>query len=232
MNTFWLKIIACVTMLLDHTAVMLNQVGLSEKSMLFIGMRSIGRMAFPIFAFLIATGFRYTRNRPNYLLRLMVCAVVSQPFFIWLLAQKDVLINLPHHWNTLFTLATGILCLMTLELYRQNERSKALWLAIPLAPMLILMTTEFWDTDYGITGVLLILMLYLLPSDRPALSALLVLLWGWCLRTPDLPTMLGFLPAATAIFFYNQQPGRKIKWFFYAFYPAHLAALCLVRLFL
>lgn len=230
MNTFWLKIIACVTMLLDHTAIMLNQAGLSETSVWYILMRTIGRTALPIFAFLIATGFRYTRNRPKYLLRLLLCAVISQPFFIWLLAQKNVLINLPVYWNTLFTLATGVLCLITIEAFREKQRKKASLLAILTVPLLVLMISEVWYTDYGISCILLIVLLYLLPPDRPALQALLVLIWGGGLYALDWPQPLGILPAAAAIFFYNQKPGPKVKWLFYAFYPIHLAVLCLVRM--
>lgn len=232
MSTFWLKIIACVTMLLDHAAIMLNQAGLNETSIWYILMRTIGRTAFPIFAFLIATGFRYTRSRPKYLVRLLVCAVISQPFFIWLLAQENILINLPVYWNTLFTLATGVLCLIIIEAFREKPPKKAALLAILLVPLLVLMISEIWYTDYGISGILLIVLLYLLPADRPALQALLALIWGGGLYALAWPQPLGILPAAAAIYFYNQKPGPKVKWLFYAFYPVHLAVLCLLRILL
>ena len=57
-----LKVIAVLSMVVDHSAYYL----LEDGTLLYETMRCIGRIAFPVFAFLIAEGFRHTRNRRRY----------------------------------------------------------------------------------------------------------------------------------------------------------------------
>ena len=93
-----LKIIALVTMLIDHIGAIIIPFlqGYTENMTTFIAlegmmviMRLVGRISFPIFAFLVVNGFYHTRNRKKYLLRLSIFALISEPFF-------DIAISGPH----------------------------------------------------------------------------------------------------------------------------------------
>ncbi len=77
MNSFHLKMIAIITMLIDHTAAVL----IPSNTVLWLVMRCIGRLAFPIFVFLLVEGFYHTRDVKKYLLRMGAFALLSEiPF--------------------------------------------------------------------------------------------------------------------------------------------------------
>ena len=81
LSSFILKNIAVVSMLIDHAGVMLSYAGVLRSQTLYYTLRSIGRAAFPLFAFFLVIGFEKTRDRAKYLTRLCKFAVISQlPF--------------------------------------------------------------------------------------------------------------------------------------------------------
>ena len=99
-----LKIIAVLSMVADHGAYYLMEHG----TLLYEVMRCFGRIAFPVFAFLIAEGFRHTRNRMKYFLQLLGFAVVSEvPWYLLNGADGT--------HNVLFTLALGVMALASFE---------------------------------------------------------------------------------------------------------------------
>ena len=74
-----LKVIAMISMVIDHVALYLMEQG----TLLYETMRCIGRIAFPVFAFLIAEGFIHTRNRYRYFFTLLGFAVISEiPWYL------------------------------------------------------------------------------------------------------------------------------------------------------
>lgn len=74
-----LKVIAVISMVIDHSAYYLME----HETLLYEVMRCFGRIAFPVFAFLIAEGFQHTRNRIKYFLQLLGFAVVSEvPWYL------------------------------------------------------------------------------------------------------------------------------------------------------
>lgn len=77
-SSFILKIIAAVTMLIDHAGLTLYYAKVLPPSSLYFAMRSVGRIAFPLYAFLLVNGFEKTRDRTKYLTRLCIFAVISQ----------------------------------------------------------------------------------------------------------------------------------------------------------
>ncbi len=80
MSVFLLKIIALATMIVDHTGFFLGNNSMVSSDVYSL-MRAVGRIAFPIYAFLLVNGFQKTSNRQRYLSRLILFAVLSQiPF--------------------------------------------------------------------------------------------------------------------------------------------------------
>ena len=121
-----LKKIAMGTMFLDHGAVAVIYLhGLYEYPFLGelgLAMRLIGRMAFPLYAFLLVQGFLYTGSRKKYAIRLGSFAVISEiPFN---LVASGQVFN-PGGQNTLFTLLAGLLCLVMSALFRQAAEMKS-----------------------------------------------------------------------------------------------------------
>ena len=104
-----LKIIAVLSMVADHGAYYLMEHG----TLLYEVMRCFGRIAFPVFAFLIAEGFRHTRNRMKYFLQLLGFAVVSEvPWYLLNGADGT--------HNVLFTLALGVMALASFEALKKD----------------------------------------------------------------------------------------------------------------
>ena len=215
-----LKLIAVVTMLIDHFAdvfrddiAFLTLPLFGTSFTIYYILRKIGRLAFPIFCFLIAEGFIHTKDRKKYGLNLLIFALISEiPFDLCFFGSPFHL----SYQNVYFTLFLGFLVLCILE-YVKNDLLK-LVLSIITA-----LTANFFNTDYGILGVLLIVMIYCLREQKVirTLIALPFLSGGlaaWC----------AFLP----INMYNEKrgfiKGKVLKYVFYAFYPLHILLLFLI----
>lgn len=244
---FVLKIIAVVTMLIDHTAATILERGLmGELSIDFITeqnrpiwmgiyfiMRVIGRMAFPIYCFLLVEGFTYTRNRGKYALRLFLFALISEvPFDLaFQKAWWDTSYN-----NVFFTLLLGLLAIMALDWVRTHwkkadqSKSKIYWFFSNLAKSIVLATITFGmmaiadlvlHTDYGAGGVAAIIVMFLLYKNRMLAFGVMVVVLTLVSSTLEIAAMLMLLP----LHFYNGTRGRQVKYAFYAFYPVHLLVL-------
>lgn len=231
MTSSALKWIALITMIVDHVAVCAQNSGwgpIADSTALYLWMRGIGRIAFPIYCFLLANGMRYTHNRTRYFLRLLGCAALSQlPFTAALYAgewQYTGILTLFRHWNVLVTLALGCLLCGVWEDARTKPFKDYAVRAALCGVALVALGLDLWDIDYGFMGVLLILLLF--AAQERKTQALLLLLWGLVEYLPlmQLPFMLVLL-AAGAVWCYNGRQGRPMKWFFYLSYPVHLAVL-------
>ena len=211
-----LKWIAIVTMLIDHLAyTTLNPFGPNYVT-IYTTMRTIGRIAFPIYCFLLVEGFMHTANYKKYVLRMAVFALFSEiPFD---LALHGTVINL-NYQSVMVTLLIGLL---GLGAYRWcvNRRYPIYGIMVVIAAIL---TGWLTNCDYGAEGVLLIFIFYLLQHEK---IARVVALAVWCLMMGGLEVwgVLAVLPIAL----YNGQKGsggRGFRWFGYAFYPVHLFGL-------
>ena len=101
MSALILKLIASLSMLIDHAGLMLFNDNPT--------MRMIGRLAFPIFAFFIAEGFRYTKSKARYAARLLIFALISQPFYAF--AHGETLMT--SDLNMIFTLLLSFFTRLT-----------------------------------------------------------------------------------------------------------------------
>lgn len=214
-----LKLIAVVTMLIDHVgAAVLARflvTGSWTKGLYFAyeTMRTIGRVAFPIYCFLLVEGFMHTRSLSRYAGRLAAFALVSEVPFD--LAFSGVPLEFGYQ-NVYFTLLIGLLAITAAEWLAGREglhpALRVAWLVLCLfAGMGI---AYLMHTDYDAKGVLCIFVLYLFRQSRPLQIIAGCLAFGWF----ELPALVAFIPIA----FYNGKRGFGAKYFFYLFYPVHL----------
>ena len=155
MSTFYLKLIAIITMLIDHTTVVLIPV---DSELHLIG-RIIGRLAFPIFAFLLVEGFYHTKNIKKYLIRLGIFALVSEiPFD---LAFYNNFFDFKYQ-NIFFTLFLGLCTVWLLSLVEVKFKNKLVYINILNALITIAFSfiAAVLRTDYGFMGILIIVAFY------------------------------------------------------------------------
>ena len=219
MNALVLKTIAMASMFIDHFAVAFPS--FFSKTGFFV-MRCAGRVAFPIFAFLIARGCAYTKNRLRYLLRILLLAVISQIPYTYALHSSKA--------NILFTLAASVAAISLLE----NIRYRTHW--VLSAVFLIPIYFAFPYLDYGWKGVLLIILLYYIHESAQTgwfLVFALMLLYNPIRSRDYLFYYLSAVAAIPLIVSYNSKQGYKgrlLQYGFYLLYPLHLAVYSLLRL--
>ena len=208
-NTFVLKWIAIVSMLIDHVGAVLFPT--------CEWMRIVGRLAFPIFAYLLVEGFIYTRDVKKYMIRLGIFALISEipfnlAFFGSLLA--------PVHQNVFFELFVGI-WMLYLMLKSPSKVNQVLILIV------FLLMSDWLHMDYGSWGLLMIYSYYQL-REKKVIKLVLIVLLNFLMGYSQIYAGLAVIPIA----FHNRELGPKMKMFFYAFYPAHLLILYFINLLL
>lgn len=228
LNGFHLKLIAICTMLIDHMGYTL-----------FPGvmwLRCVGRVAFPIFCFLIAEGCVYTHDRKKYALRLLVFALLSEiPFNL----MNSGMIWDPYDQNVLWTLLLGALVcwLMDWALKKCTPLSFVLTGAAMVAAYWLL---EAFRTDYGGWGMLLVAAFYGVHR-APSGAVVKMIAQAFGLAFFSIGVMGGYLSielwslaALVPIWLYNGQRGfsnKAVQYGFYAFYPVHILILSLIALY-
>lgn len=201
--------------------------GLQEALMADGVLRLIGRLAFPIFCFLLVEGFIHTRSKARYAGRLLLVALLSEIPFDYALYGG---VNIWGAQNVLWTLLFGLLGLWAWEGARDLSRrylKREIGVLGFLAAVPFMALAEFCRTDYGALGVILIAILYIplagqVRSKRVRLAQSLA--GGLCVAF-EFTAPLAFI----LTYFYNGTRGLNIKWLFYFFYPAHLAILYGIR---
>ena len=153
-NSNILKILAISFMLLDHmwaTIVPGNQ-----------WMTLVGRLAFPIFAFLIVEGFVHTSDFKKYAKRLFIFGLISEIPFNLIYAGSFIF---PFHQNVMFTLLLGLLCINEIEKIKNNKEVKfIIKKVLKILGLLLIGLISF--VDYGLTGKLTIIMFYLFRNIK------------------------------------------------------------------
>lgn len=203
-----LKIIAVLSMVTDHCAYFL----LDGNTWAYEVMRCFGRVAFPVFAFLVAEGFAHTRNRMRYFLSLLLFAVISEvPWYLLNGADGT--------HNVMFTLALGVAALAVFE---RLQKHGALAIA---AILLVALSAEISGLDYGWHGIVEILVFHLFRSKKYCQSTRLLQL-AFAFPFMSHYGIIGALLACFIIFLYNGTRGiihgKVAKYGFYAIYPVHL----------
>jgi len=180
----------------------------------YVFLRIIGRIAFPIFAFLIVEGFMHTRDVKKYIYRMIAFALITEiPF--------DFAFYGTVNWGHQNVLITFTLALLALYIDRQYSRKVGIAAAFGLA-----LLAEFIGSDYGMFGVIVVMMFYW-NYDRFYNK----LIFGTATLTLLVSSYQIFdVMAMIPIGLYNGKKGIGVKYFFYVFYPGHLLILGMIHM--
>ena len=221
-----LKLIAALTMTIDHIGVVFFP--------RILWLRLIGRLAFPIFAFMIAEGCRHTRSRVRYFFTIFTLAAVCQAVY-WFAAKST-------YFSVLITFSLAILVIYALQFFREAlAAGRPLRLAVSAA-VLIAAVAVVWQlnqrftVDYGFWGCMLPVFPALfqqrrgatgkLPLDRNEVHVLCLGIGLVCLYQSLGGVQFWSVLSLPLLLCYSGRRGKgNLKYFFYIFYPVHLALL-------
>ncbi len=227
-----LKLIGAAFMVCDHIGMML----LPEVIIL----RILGRIAFPIFAFLIAEGCRYTKNKLRYFLTLFLCGAVCQTVFYFYGGSLEMCVFV--------TFSLSVLNIYALQLFKNTLCSaaspiKKILSVLPFITALCVtwVLNIILDIDYGFFGCILPVFAAILHTPKSSSTRAFQILDK--IPFHALMTAIGMIPLAVErggiqifallavpfLLLYSGKRGKlKMKYFFYIFYPAHLVIIELV----
>jgi len=217
-----LKWIAVISMVIDHFACAVYPYIEGRSAEGYQVLRGVGRIAFPIYCFLLVEGFFYTKNVWKYLRNLLLFALVSEiPFNMAIFGH----VFYPKGQNVYFSLALGI-CAMMLLKHFDGFRLKQL-LAQAAVILAFLFLGEHLEVDYHWKGIAFIILFYYLRKlqFRQSVTAIV---GAAAFGVYETAAVLAFVP----IYFYNGKRGRQIKYLFYGIYPLHLLAFGFLRFWL
>lgn len=183
-------------------------------------MRDIGRVAFPIYCFLLVEGFIHTKNRMKYAGRLLVFAFISEIPFDLLFRGKAVYLG---YQNVFFTLFFGMLAMIGMEWAAKREIPLALKTVLTcVCAAACMAAAKMMLTDYAELGVLCVVIMFLTRKSRKLQIAAGSCSFLYLLQETAAPW------AFLSIALYNGKRGWNLKYFFYLFYPVHLLLLYLL----
>lgn len=219
-----LKLIACIFMTVDHIGAYLFPH--------MIWLRVAGRIAFPIFAYFIAEGCCYTRNKAKRLLLLLILGVLFEGVCLFVFKR--------HYGNIFLTFTLSVILIYALEwlkrVYFEGERSKIVFAALVFFALLagVWAANRRYHVDYGFYGVLVPVFAALFEGKNNrelrlfSFSAGLVLL---AVRLGLNHVQVWSLMSVPLLALYNGEAGaKKFKYGFYIFYPVHLIVIWLLGL--
>ena len=219
-------------MLIDHIGVAL----VPQGSVWYIVCRSAGRIAFPLFAFMLAEGYFYTKNFRRYFTRIILFALISELPFDLMLSGNPVDWARQSIFVTL-ALALGGICLF--DRFAAGNRPYLSLLSIMAAAF----SAQIFNADYGAYGILVVFIFYRYRGERKSLAAwfaAFVIIYSVLTAAVNLPSTRGVVISLINIFeilslvpimLYTRSKGfssKTLQYFFYAFYPLHMAALYLI----
>ena len=231
-TSFSLHILAMLFMLIDHAGIILfPKVAL---------LRCIGRLAFPIFAFMATEGYFHTKNLGKYMLRLFTWAVISEiPYNI---LKTGTIVDFARR-NVLWTLLFGVILVYIIDRIREKYGTGPILLAslIITAPVCYVFGVVV-RADYGYGGLFMILAFYIfrgksLPLRACQFIAMFIINSFLLSNSPILPGIVEFPRQSLAVFalipiwLYKGRVGYKSRfmtWIYYAFYPLHIILLVIL----
>lgn len=235
LSSFALHMLAMVFMLMDHLCVTL----LPDK----LWLTCVGRLAFPIFAFMLVEGYYHTHNVKKYMLRLLVFAAVSEIPFDLMVSGR---VLYPFHQNVMWTLLLGLGTIYLIDRLLSGRQSLEHMLACCAIVVVSAMLGTLFMLDYSGFGVLTVLTFYIFRGSGrlPHLGQLiclalinLVLIGGEAISVSlsglsfSFPRQSFALLSLAFIWLYKGRQGvhgKPVKYAFYSFYPLHMLVLGLI----
>lgn len=226
LNGNTLKIIALISMIIDHVGVMIFPS--------IIWLRCLGRISLPIFAYMISEGCQYTRNPKKYFFRIFILGVLCQA--VYLFAAGTL------YLSTVVSFSFSVLAIFFIKngSASKETRGRVLYfIAFSLLALLMLfllfppkfMAPYGLVLDYGIFPFLIPIVLYFLKSKELRILALIPLLYLLSLSY-DFEQLFSFA-AIPVLALYNGERGKKdLKYFFYIAYPLHLGLIFIFSMFI
>jgi hypothetical protein len=265
MTAFVVKLIALIAMIIDH----INQIlpwrtvffyskGQDTIPIIYNGISLIGRMAFPLYAFLISEGCQNTKNIVKYIFRLFIFMLISEIF--WITAFHYGLANYLGYsgfsmityaveqmlkfrfYNIFATLFVAVSLIYIHQLLSKVKMNRILYVIISVFIVLFMMfLAEFLHTEYGARGIILIFMLYLFSNKKYKMG--IIIIWSFGIYSLETAYYNGFqylswdkfifaCLSIIPILLYNGKRGKNMKWIFYISYPLHLLILIIIREFM
>lgn len=212
-----LKIIAMISMLIDHIGFYL----FPNVTLL----RAIGRIAFPIFAYMIAEGCAYTKSRTRYFSTIAGVGILCQ--------VVTTIVTGSRHMNVLITFALAIAAIFSIDSLRQKRTPLSLIRAITTLIGVVFVAfimpriLKGFVLDYKAFGVFFPVLLYYVKGKWRKLLCTVIALAVFAYLSPRLQWCS--LTAVPLLALYNGKRGkRKLKYLFYVFYPTHLVVIYLI----
>lgn len=208
-----------LTAMENKTAFLAWKASYGELYFLYWITRGIGRIAFPIFCFLLVEGFFHTKDIKKYSVRMALFALISEiPFD---LAFQNTILEFAYQ-NVFFTLTIALFTIAACgQIAKAPEKALLTKCLLQLACLFLgmIVAQKVFRADYGAFGVFAVWILYLFYGRRKQMLTAGVLTFLWEVTAP-----LAFVP----IKFYNGKRGISLKYFFYLFYPVHILLLYLL----
>ncbi len=202
-----LRLIALLTMVIDH-------VGLIFFPQ-YIIFRIIGRLAFPLFAWGVASGYLHTKNVKKYGERLLLLALISQPIFYFAISQD--------YLNICFTLLFGLISIYAFDKGKN-------WFLKILFPILLAVLAQVLGMEYGAYGVLMILFFFVFKKRPYLVLSQTVLVFSFVILNPAQIINIFAIFSLFLIIFLEKYNFRLNRLLQYLFYPVHLLILYLIYL--
>lgn len=180
----------------------------------FIIFRIIGRLAFPLFAWGIASGYTRTKDFSKYLQRILLLALISQPIFYLTISQE--------YLNICFSLFLGLLSIYFYDHIKKNKLN-ILWLMLSISLAYLL------NVEYGIYGIFLILFFFIFRKSFYMVPAQSFFTFVYSVLFPKSFLQIFSFPAFFIIYYFHKYDFRINRIFQYSFYPGHLLILYLIK---
>ncbi|MGI5842549.1 MAG: TraX family protein [Christensenellales bacterium] len=221
LNRNALKILALITMLIDHIGFYF-----------FPGQivyRLVGRISFPLFAFFIAEGVFYTRNRKKYVALLFIFALISQPFYNLFFGVGEL--------NILFTFLFSVFAIILIENLKNKNKTYLNYILLFALILFVLVLSLRGAVDYGFLGCALPVGFYFLRDHKlkfvffvlsNALIALPVIIFN-PLEFNSYMQLFATLAVPLLLMYSGENGKLNLKYLFYIFYPLHFILLYLIK---
>ena len=235
-----IKWIAMLSMLIDHAGYRLIYGDIGAPVYIRTVTHILGRLAFPLFCFLLVDGFMRTRSKEKFFLRLLIWAIVSELPYDLMVHSRVFYFN---DQNVLWTLLFGFGYMWVAdfikqqEWYKEDKLNKTIGVLLQvITGIIVVFAAEFCKSDYAGVGVIFIILGYVFSDyskRQPTIGTFPTMLFGYLIAYALLAmayysTIYAF-PGAILIWQYKGKAGKRIpRWLGYSFYPLHMAILAAI----